>query len=63
MGTDGYVIHIHGRSEAQDFDGFVAAATQIGDDVLYDAGGDGRRTILIEDVQLSDLTEDHFLFG
>lgn len=56
------VLHIAGDDEAQDFEAFVAASQQVGNDVVYDANDDGRNVITLSDVQLSSLGADDIIF-
>lgn len=41
---------------------FLAAARQVGSDVVYDRDADGKGVIRLKNVDLSDLTEDSFVF-
>ncbi len=62
-GDDGDLIEIGGSTEVDNFAEFLAASQQIGDDVVYDSGNDGRRVIIIEDIQLDALSSDDFVFA
>ncbi len=44
------------------FDAFIFATRQVGDDLLWDPGADGRCSILLQGVTADDLTEADILF-
>ncbi|MGD9863961.1 MAG: calcium-binding protein, partial [Pseudodonghicola sp.] len=58
-GTSGEMLSI---DEVGTLRAFLNAATQVGADVLYDLGDDGRNTILLLDTDLSALTRNDFVF-
>ena len=53
-------VRIKGRGEVSDAADLADALIPVGPDTVYDAGGDGKNTILFVDVQVSELTADVF---
>ena len=49
--------------EVTRFKDFKAAARQKGDDVIYDAGGDGENVIVIENTQLNAMQPNDLIFA
>lgn len=52
-----------GNREAGGFNAFIAASTEVGDDVVYDRGNDGKNVLTLQDVDLDMLTRANFDFG
>jgi Ca2+-binding RTX toxin-like protein len=56
------LVFVLGNGEAETDAQALAAMSQVGSDVVYDFGGDGLRTITIEDTNLGNLTGADFDF-
>jgi Ca2+-binding RTX toxin-like protein len=51
-----------GFSEVSDFDGFIAASSQVGANVVYDFDNDGQNTITLNNLMLDDLNASDMSF-
>jgi len=49
-------------SEVSNFNGFIAASTQVGSNVVYDLGDDGVNMITINNTNLNNMTAADFDF-
>ncbi|MEP1588351.1 MAG: hypothetical protein ABJZ90_20525 [Paracoccaceae bacterium] len=54
------LVFVANTGEVADFAAFVAAADQVGSDIVYDLGDDGLNAITIRNTFLANMTADDF---